>query len=76
MTTTPVYAEIILPLALRQTYTYRVQEFQVKDIAIGKRVTVQFGKRRIYTGIVYSIHSNPPPLSDIKSTQTILDDHP
>jgi primosomal protein N' (replication factor Y) len=70
------YAEIILPLALRQTYSYEIKQAQIKNIAVGKRVTVQFGKRRIYTGIIHSIHTQKPPVSDLKSIQTILDDYP
>ncbi len=70
------YAEIILPLALRQTYTYRVPDGMGNDMLPGKRVIVQFGKRKMYTGIIYSLHNDKPSLPDIKEITSVLDDHP
>lgn len=70
------YAEIILPLALRQTYTYRVLESQKESVEPGKRVIVQFGKRKMYTGIIHSLHNNDPSLDEIKEISSVLDDRP
>ncbi len=71
-----IYAEIILPLALRQTYTYRVPEALKQSAEPGRRVIVQFGKRKMYTGIVHSLHNNDPELEEIKEVNSVLDDQP
>lgn len=71
-----VYAEVILPLALRQTYTYSVPEGLRDKILPGMRVTVQFGKRKVYTGIIYSTHGERPLISNLKKISTVLDANP
>lgn len=71
-----LYAEIILPLSLEKNYTFGVPlEFQ-QHIQIGMRVEVQFGKKRIYSGVVKSLHSNKPDMYDIKPIRSILDEEP
>ncbi|MEM9528489.1 MAG: DEAD/DEAH box helicase family protein, partial [Bacteroidota bacterium] len=55
-----IYADIILPLALRQSYTYTVQEEMVAQLQPGLRVEVQFGKNKHYTGIVRRLHGEHP----------------
>tara|TARA_R110002072_G_scaffold125944_3_gene262614 strand:- start:148514 stop:150907 length:2394 start_codon:yes stop_codon:yes gene_type:complete len=42
----------------------------------GMRVAVPFGKSKIYTGIVYKVHSNDPPSYETKSIDQILDETP
>ena len=56
----PYYAEVILPLALPQNYTYLIPPEMVDAMAVGKRVVVQFGKRKLYTALVHSIHQQTP----------------
>jgi len=53
-----LYADIILPLAIRSVYTYRVPNGY--NISLGSRVTVPLGKNKYYTGIVFRIHRNAP----------------
>jgi len=40
------------------------------------RVAVPFGKSKVYTGIVYKVHSNDPPAYETKSIDQILDEDP
>ncbi len=40
------------------------------------RVAVPFGKSKIYTGIVFRVHNEPPVAYEAKSIQQILDDAP
>lgn len=40
------------------------------------RVAVPFGKSKVYTGIVYKVHSNDPPMYETKSIDQILDEDP
>ena len=47
-----IYAEILLPLALENTYTYLIPPDLADKAAIGKRVEVQFGNRKRYAGII------------------------
>ena len=55
-----LFVDVILPLALPKTYTYRVPVELNGEIAVGKRVLVQFGKKKVYSGIVYKVHSFAP----------------
>lgn len=68
------FIEVILPLAISKTYTYRVP-YELNDLlGIGKRVVVQFGKSRIYTAIIYHISEVAPILYDAKYIIEILDE--
>ena len=71
-----LFVEVILPLAISKTYTYRIPFEMNADVAIGKRAVVQFGKSKIYTAIVYRISEDPPVLYDAKYIIEILDDEP
>jgi primosomal protein N' (replication factor Y) len=45
-------------------------------ITVGCRVIVPFGKAKLYTGIVTSIHEIPPIAYTAKYVEHVLDDHP
>lgn len=70
------FTVIILPLPLHKLYTYRVPSEMVDDIAPGKRVIVQFGKKKFYSAIVYQITHTPPQEYEAKYIHAILDDSP
>jgi len=46
------------------------------QIAVGKRVIVQFGKTKFYTGVVYRLHQQPPKDYAAKYVEGLLDDEP
>lgn len=69
-----LFADIILPLALPQLYTYRVPQEWNSEVKQGQRVLVQFGKNKLYTGIVRSIHQQAPQAYEAKYIENILDD--
>lgn len=71
--TTNTYVTVILPLALRQEYTYSVPEALKSAIKIGKRVEVQFGKNRRYTGLVIDIHAQVPDGYQPKPVLAVID---
>ena len=54
------FVDVILPLPLKQLFTYAIPENLLKEVEVGKRIIVQFGSRKIYTAIVYSIHQDAP----------------
>ncbi len=75
-----VFAEIILPLALPKVYTYSIPEELQETIQIGMRVEVQFGKNKLYAGLVKKIHTNnpgyqPKPLLSVLDKVPIVHEH-
>ena len=70
------YAQIILPLNLLGTFTYKVPDDLVDFIEVGKRVLVPFGGKKIYTGIVSEIHQNAPETFKTKDIISVLDNVP
>ncbi len=70
------FADIILPFALPQLYTYQIPDNLISNCQKGKRAVVQFGKKKIYTGIIRNIHNNKPKDYDTKEIITILDNVP
>jgi primosomal protein N' (replication factor Y) len=71
-----IFIEVILPLAISKTYTYRVPHELEDDIEIGKRVVVQFGRSKIYTAIICLITETPPALYEAKYIIDVLDSEP
>ena len=70
------YAQIILPLNLKGTFTYKVPEELLPNIQLGMRVLVQFGGKKIYTGIVFEFHDEEPTQFVPKEIISILDERP
>lgn len=71
-----LFAEILLPLPVVGTFTYRIPFAMNEDIAVGKRVAVQFGGRRVLAGIVKSVHEKVPVNYVPKYILSILDTDP
>ena len=76
MENTTIFADVIVPLSVVNKFTYRVPKNLNDDVAIGKRVIVQFGKTKFYTGIIYNLHQNPPKDYEAKYIDSILDESP
>lgn len=70
------YTDVILPLALPQSYTYAVPVELVEFVKPGHRVIVQFGKNRFYSAIVQRVHHEKPALDNIKLMEGIADEEP
>lgn len=70
------FIDVILPIPLQKAFTYHITEAEAKFLKPGIRVAVPFGKSKIYTALVYSIHQNPPTAYDAKTIHQILDDSP
>ncbi|MEZ4857877.1 MAG: primosomal protein N' [Flavobacteriaceae bacterium] len=70
------FIDVILPIPLRQAFTYNVNKDEAAFLKPGMRVAVPFGKTKIYTAIVYAIHQNDPPAYETKSIDQILDEEP
>ncbi|MFM7400594.1 MAG: primosomal protein N', partial [Bacteroidota bacterium] len=70
----PFYADVILPLALpKRTYTYAVPDSVIDLVMPGVRVEVQFGRSRLYSGLVEKIHELAPDYA-VKPIVSVLDE--
>lgn len=71
-----MYVQVILPLSLANTYTYLVTDEMITDLKVGHRVVVEFGSRKLYTGIIERIHQNYTESQQLKPILSILDKNP
>ena len=70
------FIDVILPIPLQKLFTYSITDAESGFLAPGMRVAVPFGKSKIYTGIVYNIHSDAPQVYEAKEIHQILDETP
>ena len=68
------YCDVSLPVPLDHSFTYRLPETLRHRVAIGCRVLVPFGSRKL-TGVVVKVHDDKPggPLKDVLR---LLDEEP
>ena len=71
-----LFAEVIIPLAVPGTFTYRIPFDLNEQIAVGKRVIVQFGRKKIIAGVVKRIQEEVPKGFTPKYILEILDEAP
>ncbi|HOZ50672.1 MAG TPA: hypothetical protein PLU17_02335 [Chitinophagaceae bacterium] len=71
-----LFADIILPLSLERNYTFGIPIELHDKVKVGCRVEVQFGKRKVYSGIVKKIHANKPEYYQVKPIRNLLDIEP
>ena len=69
------WAEIILPLALPNVYTYTIPANLIDKAKLGCRVEVVFGKNKKYAGVIKSVITAKPAYQT-KPILNILDDTP
>lgn len=67
------FVDVILPLSIPNTYTYRVPFELNNEISIGSRAIVPFGKSKYYTAIIRRIHQEIPEKYTAKYIEGILD---
>ena len=70
------FADIILPLAVMGTFTYGIPEEMNRKLFPGSRVLVQFGKKKLYSGIIFRTHNDSPPSINIRPIISVLDPLP
>ncbi len=78
-----MFADVLLPLPLVGSFTYRVPANLEGSLAVGMRVLVPFGKKKVYTGIVTDIReafdkvdATKQPDFAVKDLLEPLDTHP
>lgn len=70
-----LYADILLPVPF-DSFTYAVPYDLEAKAMRGCRVVVQFGKSKIYTGVILRTHGNQPQGVEAKFIMEVLDDMP
>src|SRR5690606_30487794 len=70
------FVDVILPLYIAKTYTYRVPLDLNATVAIGKRVIVQFGRNKIYAAIIHKISNEAPLRYEAKYILQVIDEDP
>jgi len=70
------FTDLLLPLPISGIFTYGIPDEFLEKIQEGVRVVVQFGKRKIYTGLVIRIHQKMPKEYLPKNILAVLDDKP
>jgi primosomal protein N' (replication factor Y) (superfamily II helicase) len=67
------FAEIVLPVPIPKFFTYRVPATLNELVKKGQRVIVPFGQKKILTGIIASLHQQPPKDYEAKYILDVLD---
>ncbi|PUV23749.1 replication restart helicase PriA [Sphingobacterium athyrii] len=71
-----LFIDVVLPLALARTYTYRIPADWNDRVQVGIRVIVQFGRNKIYSAVVKSVSKEAPLKYEAKYILDIIDDKP
>jgi primosomal protein N' (replication factor Y) len=61
---------------LEKRFTYSITKAESEFLQVGMRVAVPFGKSKVYTAIVASIHTTAPLVYEAKDIHQILDETP
>lgn len=69
-----LFAEILLPIPVKGTFTYRVPVDFRADVAQGTRAVVRFGRNKIYSGLIMELHQEQPLNYKTKDILDVLDD--
>lgn len=72
---TTLFVNVLLPLPVAGYFTYRVPFDLNEAVEVGKRVVVQFGKKKVYTALIQSISAKAPAI-ETKYILGVLDLHP
>lgn len=72
----PLYAEIIIPLALPKNYTWLAPPSMADAVRPGCRVEVNLGKNKKYAGIIKRLHHEKPEFFEPKEILNLLDTEP
>ena len=70
------FVDVVLPVPIPKLFTYRIPRELEGQVVIGHRVVVQFGTKKILTGIVAALHQQAPKEYEARYIITLLDDVP
>lgn len=70
------YCEVLLPIPLNIKFTYAIPKQFAETIAVGSRVIVNFGNKKIHTGIITALKNEVESQYDLKEILDVLDPLP
>ncbi len=70
-----LFAEILLPIPVPGTFTYRVPFALNDQVRVGQRAVVQFGKTRVMSGLIIGLTEEVPSV-EVKFLTDLIDDQP
>ncbi|MGL4631682.1 MAG: replication restart helicase PriA [Leadbetterella sp.] len=70
------FVDVLLPVPMPNTFTYRVPQTLQGLAKVGCRAVVMFGAKRVLTAIIVSVHMTPPEKYQAKYVVEILDETP
>lgn len=71
-----LFADVLLPVPIPKSFTYRIPRELASLASIGSRVIIQFGRKKILTGVIANIHNKPPEVYEAKYILELLDEFP
>lgn len=72
-----LFADVLLPVPIPGTFTYRVPQEYNEALQVGQRVVVQFGAKKLYSALVRRIHDEVPKNTfSVKYLLSIIDPEP
>ncbi|MCH7409893.1 primosomal protein N' [Belliella sp. DSM 111904] len=69
------FADVILPVPIPKMFTYKIPKSLEDGVGIGFRVMVQFGSKKVLTGIIGKVHQKPPKEYEAKPILDVLDSY-
>ena len=70
-----LFAEILLPIPVPGTFTYRVPFALNDQVRVGQRAVVQFGKTKVMSGLIIGLTEEVPSV-EVKFLTDLIDDQP
>lgn len=68
------FVDVLLPLPLRNLFTYRVPEPLCQSVQEGMRVCVPFGRSKVYAGLVKRVYPERPADEEIRDVISVMDE--
>ena len=71
-----LFVNVILPLPVPGTFSYRVPMELNDSVKVGQRAVVQFGRTKIMSGLISEVTEKVPDFEQVKYILGILDENP
>lgn len=71
-----LFVNVILPLPVPGTFSYRVPMDLNDSVRVGQRAVVQFGRTKIMSGLISEVTEKVPDFEQVKYILGILDENP
>lgn len=68
------FADVMLPVPIPKLFTYRIPTNMEEMVQVGSRVIVQFGNKKVLTGVIGRLHNRPPNKYQARYILEVLDE--